>query len=670
MKKSIILKSISLLNFKGIKNLNIEFKESTFVFGDNGTGKTTIFDAFTWLLFGKDSSDRKDFELKTLDENNVVIPKVNHEVSAILIIDGEQVEVKRTLKENWVKKRGSSEPEFTGNSTEYYWNGVPMQQKEFQIKVSGIMNEVIFKMITNPMAFNSMKWQDRRNILLSMAPVDESAIVNGNSEFQKLLNDSKSYKDLSEYQKMILNSIKKAKEDIKEIPVRIAEVERGKPDPEDFESLSIELSDKQRLLDDIESKISDSNLAFQAKLDEQKDLKIKINNLKSDIQIIENNSRREAENRTKPDTSVLDGLVREKDSIEKNIQALNIGLKSLLERKPFLEKQISTIQSMIEEKRQEWHNENAKEFVFDESNCFCPTCQTEFSADKVNSKREDLKDSFLRNKKNNLDSISAKGSSLSSEKKNAENELLQINQRIESDEKDLENYNNQLLAIIYTIDYENDRSKETSADHLDVVYESILSLNTNYESKKQELKELESKLVDIPAVDNQALVSEKNTLKNDIDGLKNRLAVKEIIEKADERIKQLSNQEKELSDQILSVEKTQFLIEQFNKTRIEALEKSVNEKFQFVKFKMFETQINGGESECCEALINGVPFSDANTASKINAGLDIINTLCSFYGVNAPIFIDNRESIVSLIPSESQIINLVVSEPDKKIRVE
>ena len=155
----VILKTLNLINFKGVNKLSIDFNDSTNIFGANGTGKTTVFDSFTWLLFGKDSSDRKDFELKTLDSSNVVIPKIEHEVNAVIWVDDEEVTIKRILKEKWVKQRGSLEAEFTGNETLYYWNDVPLSQKEFQNKVSQIIDETIFKLITSPTAFNSLKWQ-------------------------------------------------------------------------------------------------------------------------------------------------------------------------------------------------------------------------------------------------------------------------------------------------------------------------------------------------------------------------------------------------------------------------------------------------------------------------------------------------------------------------------
>lgn len=91
--------------------------------------------------------------------------------------------------------------------------------------------------------------------------------------------------------------------------------------------------------------------------------------------------------------------------------------------------------------------------------------------------------------------------------------------------------------------------------------------------------------------------------------------------------------------------------------------------FSGVKFRLFDTQINGGLVECCDALVNGVPWLDVNNADKINAGISIINVLSAHYGQTAPIWIDNSESITDILPSDSQVIELYVSKPDKTLRI-
>ena len=187
--KKVILKQISFLNFKGFKDFKITFNDdATSVFGKNGTGKTTIFDGFTWLLFGKDSQDRKQFNLKTLDENGKVIPKLPHEVSATIENNGETIELCRRLKEKWIKRRGQVDEEFIGNEEERLYNNVPLSVKEWNEKISDICPEDIFKLITNPKHFVSQKTDVQRKMLFKMAgEISDIEIAKGNKDFTSLL---------------------------------------------------------------------------------------------------------------------------------------------------------------------------------------------------------------------------------------------------------------------------------------------------------------------------------------------------------------------------------------------------------------------------------------------------------------------------------------------------
>lgn len=661
--KNIVIQKINLINFKGLRNQEINFDKNTNIFGDNGTGKTTIFDAFTWMLFGKDSTDRKDFQIKTLDKDNVVIPQIEHEVSAILIVDGEEVSIRRILKENWVKKRGSLESEFSGNVTDYYWNEVPMQQKEFQTKVSQILDEAVFKMITNPLAFNQMKWQDRRNALIQIVgEVSDSELASGNSEYENLIAQLTNGKTLEDYRKQIAASIKKAKEDLKAIPTRVDEISRSKPEAFDFLKLSVDLEKKQSDLVKVDEEISDSNKAFQSKLDGQKDQKIKANNLKAEIQSIEANSKREAKEKTKPDTSTLDKLNLKLKETEDNLETANNGFTTLNSKVITLENQIASVNTKIEAKRQEWATENAKELNFDDASFCCPTCKRDFEASDIETKKSEMLSNFRTDKDAKLIEIRKQGTALGEEKTNLEKEVEALKVRIENGKTHIASIQDEIKNIKTEIDTEKAKSLPVDEMQEDLIYESILSMNADYKAKKSELETLEATIEEIPAVDNSELVEKRKSLVSEIDDIKTKLQNETQINSVNQRIESLQKEESTLAQQIANVEKTQFVIENFNKLKIDTLEQKINSKFKFVNFKMFETQINGGEVECCDCLIDGVPFSDANTASKINAGLDIINTLCEFYQVTAPIFIDNRESIVKLIDIESQIVNLIVWE--------
>ena len=667
--KIIQIKEINLTNFKGLRNEKISFEKNTDIFGANGTGKTTIMDAFLWLLFGKDSTDRKDFEIKTLDKNNVVIPKIEHEVAATITVNDIEIVISRILKENWVKKRGSETTEFSGNVTEYYWNGVPMQQKEFQLRVSEILDETIFKMITNPLAFNAMKWQDRRNILVAMAPITEEEIANGNDAFEKLLNDAKAYKTIEEYKKMITASIKKAKDDIKAIPTRIDEVSKSKPEAFDFVKLSVTLEQKESDLSKIDDQITDSTKAFDGKLQAINEKKTKANALKSEIEIIKTNTQTAIENSLKPDTSTLDNLKRNLETKKGELSSYENGVNTLGTKVNSINGQIESIDGKLVALRTEWAAENAKELTFNDNDFHCPTCKREFEAGDLESKKTLLVENFKNNKNYRLSEINFRGANLNIEKTALETELKGLNERIENGKKSIETFKTEIKTIEGSIEAEVSKTTSTATIDKDSLVRESLIKNSDYQAKLHELATLETTIEEVPTVDNSELKAKRATLVQEIDTIKSQLRNEDQIKAVDKRVADLEKEESELAQQIANVEKTQFVIEKFNKIRIDTMEAKINEKFKFVNFRMFQILINGGESECCDALIDGVPFSDANTASKINAGLDIINTLCEFYQVTAPIFIDNRESIINVIDIESQLINLIVSEKDEKLRV-
>lgn len=668
--KEILIKSLSLTNFKGIKNLQLDFEEETDIFGANGTGKTTVADAFTWLLFGKDTSDRKDFEIKTLDANGKVIPMIDHEVYASLIVDNEPLTIKRVLKEKWVQKRGEEEKEFSGNVTELYWNEVPMSVTEFTKKVNDVLNEQIFKMITSPTYFNSIKWPERRSLLINVfGEVSNEDIAKGNSTYENLLSKLTQGKTLEDYKAQISASIKKAKEDLKNIPARIDEVFRGKPEDVNFEVLEKELESKNSELKKVDDLINNTNLSIESQLKEINDKKLKISNLKTEISIIEANAKTEASERLKPDTSKVDALQRNLTAKKQELATYESSLKTLSGKLNDLDQSKTSLEQKIVDARNDWNVENAKQITFNDNDFHCPTCKREFESGNVDAKKTELTNSFNQSKQKKLAEISAKGKSLTAEKINTENEITGISERIKNGKTVVDGLKTEIGTIEFSIKETEKPATENSELTPELLYESILSLNLDYKSKKSELEQLEANPVQDISIDNSELIEKKRIFQSEVDAIKTQLQNKVLIEAADKRISELKAEQSTLTQQIANVEKEHFVIENFIKAKVDALEQVVNSKFKYVKFKMFDEQINGGLKETCEATINGVPYSDANTASKINAGLDIINVLSEYYQMSAPIFIDNAESVHSLIETNSQIIKLVVSEEAKKLTV-
>jgi exonuclease SbcC len=668
--KTVIINKLMVKNFKGAKELEVVFNDHvTSLYGKNGTFKSTTYDAFLWLLFGKNSDDRKDFNIKNTVDTN--LNRQDHEVEMILSIDGKTNTLKRIYKEKWQKIKGEETQRYTGNETLFYWNDVPMQQKEFVAKINSIIDESVFKLITNPLAFNDLKWTERRNVLMQICgDVSDEETAGDNPQYKALVANLTQGKTMADYLKQIVASIKKAKDDLKAIPTRIDEILRSKPEVLDFDLLRAELSTNETKLKSIDDKISDSNKAFQAKLDAQRDKKIKANNLKSDIEIIEQNATNQANNQIKPDTSVLDGLKIEKQNAESEISTFENSLRTLDTKFKGIKQEIKNVSDKIEAKRTEWVSENAKTLTFNDDYFHCPTCKREFESCDVENKKSEALQNFKNNKQAKLNEINQEGGNLATQKESLEKELEGIEKTIQ----DVISNRSKAIEKRDTIDLKiENASSATLSDSekptFESVYESILVSNMDYKNKVGELQTLIESIEEIPTVNNSELVQERNDLTCKIDEIKAKLLTESQIKSVDERVSKLKAEESSLSQQIADVEKTQFLIENFEKLKMETLEKKVNSKFKIVTFKMFESQVNGGESPACEILVNGVPFSDANTASKINAGLDIINILCEYYQISAPIFIDNRESVTEIIDTQSQIVNLIVSEADTTLRV-
>lgn len=679
-KKQITIKSLTLNFFKGIQSLHIDFENETDVFGANGTGKTTIADSVNWLWFGKDSSDRKDFEVKSLDANGKTNPKTQVEVSAVYLIDGNEIIIKRVLKENWVKKRGTNDVELAGNTTELYWNDVPMTVTDFNKKVDAVLVEQVFKMITSPTFFNDDKssfgdakkpaWYNRRQVLIDLVGGDVSneELAAGNPAYAELIANLEQGKTIDEYKAQIANSVKKAKEDLKAIPTRIDEVNKSRPEAQDFSALEVNLSGYTKQLAKVESQLLDANEAFNAKLEAQKGAKITVNNLEAEITNIENNARREAQARLKPDTSELDKLVGNKNAKEQELLTFENGLKTLESQKQGFDNEVKNLEAKIADKRKEWETENAKELAFGDNDFHCPTCKREFEAGDVEGKKAEMLATFKANKANTLKAISEQGKNLSIQLTTNQASSDALNVRIENGTKEIEGIKGQIETVKRQIELCNsDASTSTLTEQ--EVYEGILKLNLNYDAKVKELATAKGQIEEIPSVDTTELTTKRLELTALIDGIKTKLATKSQIETIEKRIQQLVDEEKELAQQVANVEKMQFTIESFIKEKIDRLETAINSKFKLVKFKMFDEQLNGGLKETCVAMVNGVPYSDVNTASKINAGIDIINTLCEFYGVTAPIFIDNRESVTEIIDTDSQIVSLIVSPEHKALTV-
>lgn len=659
----IIIKSLLIKNFKGIKEQSIKFDELiTNIFGDNATGKTTVFDAFMWLFFGKESTDRKDFNIKNTVDTS--LNRQDHEVEATIFADGSELVVKRIYREKWVKKKGAEEATREGNEQAFFWDGVPVNLNEFNKRVSSLIDEKVFKLISNPAYFNALPWKEKRQILFDMAgDVSDQEVAGDNAKFQALLANLTNGKTLEDYKKQIASKRKKLKDELANIPVKISEVNNNMPIIDgDATLIRRNIDTKQAEIKGLDQMMLDRNKAVESQQEHIREHQNLIFSTQQDIDAIVREAKSQLTSVDSERQSARAHIVRELTSNQES-------LKQIESQRDRRQNEIKRLTAEADEKRAKWLSlneqkdaESKRTLEFDDSCFSCPTCSRLFDADDIEAKKIELQQNFETQKTARVNRIGQEMAIIAEAGKKIKQEIERLQSLDTSNE--IENYQHTIDALTEELSqFDIQASSPTKT------LEETLSENEKYQLLTKALAELKESLPESPQVDISDLQAKKVVLNDEIQALQKELAKEGVITSNKERITQLEAEEKRMAQELASLEGQDFIIESFIRTKIDEVEKRINGLFEHMTFKMFELQENGGEKEVCETMMGGVPYSDLNNAARINAGLDIINALSRYYKVWAPIFVDNAESITELSAVESQVVRLVVSEGDKKLRV-
>ncbi|MDU5252671.1 AAA family ATPase [Anaerococcus vaginalis] len=650
----IIIKKLSFKNFKGFKEKEIDFeKDLTNISGDNATGKTTIFDGFSWLLWGKDSQNRKDYEIKPYQEDGENIHNVETIIEGVLSIDGKENVLKRVYKEVWKKKRGSNDSEFSGHTTDFYINEVPKKKKEYEDFISEIVNEDEFNLLSNPMYFNTIiDKKERRKILLSLVDdVSPDDIFKINKDLKEL--DLENY-TIDELKAMAKSTCKKINEKLIEIPARIDELNKAKTD-EDFTELE---SKKERIKAELEK--IDKELAGARSVSEILDEKYeKISELKKEVREIVNVYEERKKER-------IQEFTNRNIEIKGKLDACKFELENAKDRTKFIKEKIKDEKDRIketkiklEEMREEW--EKLARSKCDDS-FICPTCGQEFPEEK----QEEIKKKFNLNKSKKLEELGKTG-------KKINEDINKYTKNIEEDEEEIKQIEIDSKKI-----YEKKNSLEEEKEKNEELIEKekelkLMILMPSEEKRKEEIKKeiekIEEEIKNKGQNDNTELLSRKRALDEKLDDINSKVSLKGLNSELDRKIEEYEQEEKKLSCEFEEKQKILYLCEEYIRAYTELVSEKVNNLFTFVKFKLFDKQINGGIQETAEATYKGVPYGSLNNAAKINAGLDIINALAKKFEKQIPIFVDNAESVNELVDVDSQLIRLVVSKY-KNLRIE
>lgn len=620
------LNKLSLENFKGIRSFTLATDgQNCLIKGVNAAGKTTLMDGFLWLLFNKDSQGKADFAIKTLDKNGQELHNLFHIIKAVLDIDGKEIVLQKVLSEKWTKKRGQARAEFTGHETQHIINGVPIQKKEWDARIQSIINESTFKLLTSPTYFNSLHWTARRVLLLQVCGDISDADVIKSDDALAALPEILGARSLEDHKKVLAAKKKQINDRLKEIPSRIDELNKSLALVAAYPVTQI-VNMVSSLNAQIQAAKDDANLSALRKDKAEWEAKV------SEAKTAWRKSR--AEDERKMDEELL-LLTRER----------SIDTSALLEINALIEsagKKIILNKTEMESLRKDYMEISEAKFDGDLN---CPACGQALPADRIQAAR----DQYNTRTAKRLANINEQGKS-----RKADNEIHAAALKLHEARK---------TTLEQDIKGLTERIEKATASKAEYIKAMDLAEKKELEGLLVKVSEIQEK-IDANAPVNTALLEAQVKIEQ------TKLAEIEAAKKTKVRIVELSKEEKSLATEYERLEGETFLMEKFIKSKVALLEDKISSKFKMIHFKMFDTLINQGISECCETTVNGVPWDSLNTGNQILGGLDIVSTLQKHYDVLAPCFLDHRESLTTTPHMDCQLISLVADENYKELTVE
>lgn len=696
MSKQLRIKSLTLVNFKGMRNVTVDFGDGvTAISGRNGTGKTTIADGFAWLLWGKDSEGNSDtkFGIKTNDENGNYIPDLEHEVSgsfdAIDTETGETaaVELRRVYVEEWQTPKGSTERILKGHHTDYFYNGVPLKTKtEYDAKVAALIPEDLFKVITDPYYFLTLHWKAQREYLLRMAgTISDSDIAANRAEFAELLRRVTG-KSMEEYKKEIAARRAKIEAQLEKIPTRKDEVTRNTPVAPDYAALEAEKVQIQADLADIDAAATSAAEANRVAYERAARIQGDINAKRTEQNQIIYNAKESARKAAYETNRVADDAARDLAQVEQSEAnetnyynrekaVITASIATEKRRKEEAEREVAAL-------RTRWdavNNEQFQEKTYQAAGpLLCPIfghqcadpsavnrhqCDAAAAAEAFKKRQDDERAAFYANQTARLDAMDIEGQELNKRIAQHDAEIARLTQDAATLDakhaKSVQDYATKKEAL-----------KKVIADNPRVSTDPQIDTQTlpGWVALQQEIDRLTADLTAATApaygMETAYPSAKKTQLNARLSEIDQKLGLRSTIEANERRIVELDKEAATLAQEKAGLQIEEDLIDDFVKDRMAEVERRVNGLFDGVEFRMYKNLVNGEKEPDCVAYIGGVRYQDKNHAGQINAGLAVINALCAFHGVTAPIFVDNAESVNTFIPVNSQLITLSVSTED------
>lgn len=692
MSRQVTLKRLTLVNFKGLRNVAVEFGDGvTTISGRNGTGKTTIADSFAWLLWGKDSEGNSDskFGIKTNDAEGNFIPDLEHEVTGLFdVVDTEtgeasSVELRRVYVEEWKTPKGSTERTLSGHHTDYFFNGVPLKKAEYDAKVAAIIPEDLFKVITDPYYFLTLHWKAQREYLLTMAgKINDADVAATREEFAALLHRVTG-KTMEEYKKEISVRRGRIEAQLEKIPTRKDEATRNTPVAPDYAALESEKAQIQEDLANIDAAAASEAEANRVAYEQAAKIQAEINT-KRDAQAKALQDAKEAARAAAYETNrVADEAARDLAQVQRDEESEN---KYYSREKSVITASITTAkrrkednEAQVADLRKRWEAVNNEQFQEQQAPTagplICPVfghqcadpgaanrhqCDAAAAVESFRKNQDTARAAFIANQTARLDKMDAEGQEL--------NRLIAAQdaeiKRLEAEAVALDTKHNAAVQ-----DYATKKAtyNNTIAANPRVSTDPQIDPQTlpTWVALQKEIDQLNARRAAVTAPTTQDTAAERQlsraTLRARLSEIDQKLGLRATIKAAEARIVELDKEAATLAQEKATLQTEEALIDDFVRCRMEEVERRVNGLFDGVEFRMYKTLVNGEKEPDCVAYIGGVRYQDKNHAGQINAGLAVINSLCAFHGVTAPIIVDNAESVNDFIPVKSQLVRLVVT---------
>ena len=677
---------LALTNFKCFRSKEFTFdSDVNTIRGRNGVGKTTIADAILWCLFGKNAADQATFSIKTHDEQGNDIPHLEHSVemtletiqSAGTMAQGlsiNSITLRRCLKETWVKKRGATDETLKGHTTDYFVNGEAYTAKDYEKYISSLVSEDIFRAITNPQYFPSLKWQQQREFLTKMVGevlIGSDADAPTTEELTELIGILTGYdNDIVKYRKHLAYQIKQIKDKLDRIPVRLEEQNKAIPECLDWDALKIERDKVMQEIAEIEKKyiaIKSGNADDVRKAELRKQLD-EANNRVS--QRYEHNRAYLSEQRTAYDQKITE-LSTQFNQLLITQRDLEAQLQSFDALKKRCQDTLFKCESDAQKIREEWANNLSRKLQFSDTDCVCPTCGLYLPEEQVADKRQKAEANLNADKARIKSELTQRAEKVKATRAEAEKTIADYDQKRAEAEKNLSDTKEQINQVFSDkAKQEKEKAQVPSLADYNAADAELLSL-------QQQANNLQSALLNFTGDDETVkqqladLQAQNVQYAAELQQLNAQLATRVQYDRILALIDGINTEQHDLVTQLSKLEQQEDVAREYQDRMNAILEERVNKHFSLVRWRMFRTVNNGGDpfdEPFCECYVDGAAYHDGlNQAARLNAGLDIINTLCRHYNVSAPIVLDNAESTINIIPTIGQQIRLQVTDTDLQI---